>query len=359
MYRLPCTLREVKLFEVEESILAPAGLCVGCQLVLAHYSDAVDVDVFRLEPSIGSVLAPNQRAPRPPSKGSCLEFGQEHAQPAHDCVSIPVVIRFLVSLVPPRLVRVIGRLQFRLPFLRFVLDKLRAVLIRSAGVIKHGEGAGLTFDARGGFAGYLLGTSEPEEQKAVVSFLEPGSVFFDIGANIGFFSTIAARAVGPKGRFYAFEPSENSAANAERNARLNGFDQVTVVRAAVCDKNGKAWLQTALPPDQHSLVSDRPAQGVEVETFSIDGFILETSAPLPDLVMIDVEGAEIEVLIGMHRTIERCKPIILCEVHWLGARFIDCYEKHLRPLGYGLTLLDGNPIPAGIERYHALLAVGD
>ena len=268
------------------------------------------------------------------------------------------MIHKLIALLPPGLIRAIGRLQFQVPVLGPLIRRAARRIASREGVIKYGVGAGLRFDATGGFAGYLLGTSEPDEQEALARFLRSGDTFFDIGANIGFFSTLAAHLVGPTGRVYAFEPFPSSAAAAQRNALLNGFDHLHVVNAAVSRSAGRRWLRTMTSPDQSKLVQERPDAGIEVNTVGIDEFIAEQGTPVPDVVMIDVEGEEIDVLRGMQRTIAEHTPVIMCEVHWLGQAFTDFVARQLRPLGYRVTTLQGAELPQGTVRYH-LLAVAE
>jgi hypothetical protein len=71
--------------------------------------------------------------------------------------------------------------------------------------------------------------------------------------------------------------------------------------------------------------------------------------------MIDVEGAELDVLRGMHGVLRASRPALMIEVHWLGAEFVDYIEQELVPLGYRASLLMGGPLPRTSERYHALL----
>jgi hypothetical protein len=73
--------------------------------------------------------------------------------------------------------------------------------------------------------------------------------------------------------------------------------------------------------------------------------------------MIDVEGAELDVLQGMLTTIKEYHPVLLVEVHWLGESFVDFVRVHLEPMGYRLTTYQGGPVPSGYTRYHALLTL--
>jgi hypothetical protein len=73
------------------------------------------------------------------------------------------------------------------------------------------------------------------------------------------------------------------------------------------------------------------------------------------MVMIDVEGAEIRVLRGMRSLLTEHRPVICCEVHWLGEQFTDFVRDELVPLGYELATMVGGAPVTGIERWHAVL----
>jgi FkbM family methyltransferase len=257
----------------------------------------------------------------------------------------------LASRLPPRLVRAVGRAQFRSPLIGRIVRAASSQLT-GTGTIRSGVGAGLQFDGAGGYPGYLLGTSEPEEQAFVAAHLDRGDVFYDIGANIGFYSTIGARLVGPTGQVYAFEPHPDSAVSAARNATMNGFANVEVVTAAVSDHDDRMTLSLAGGSASHRL-DDAP--GIEVDVVALDGWLERTAARPPTLVMIDVEGAEIDVLRGMRRMLAVQQPTICCEVHWLGKQFLDFCARELAPFGYTVSELAGGPPPASVERWHAVL----
>ena len=240
-----------------------------------------------------------------------------------------------------------------MPILRKPIVWIGARLAAREGTIQRGEGKGLRFNATGGYAGYLLGTSEPEEQELLRRLLRSDDVFYDIGANIGFYSTLAGRMVGCRGKVFAFEPFPASARASRQNAKRNGFSHVTVVEAAVAGKNAVTELTTGDSSAAHKL--EEGGNGVKVSVISIDSWRVETKAPPPDVVMIDVEGAEIEVLKGMRNTIVEALPALMIEVHWLGTAFTDYVEDQLAPLGYQVTTYTGDGIPQGITRYHALI----
>ena len=257
----------------------------------------------------------------------------------------------LLTWLPPGFVRAVGRWQYRFAPLRKATLAVDRRLTVTEGTIRHGVGAGLRFNATGGQPGYLIGTSEPDEQELLRSYLRPGSVFYDVGANIGFFATLAGRLVSPGGSVWAFEPLAESAARARHNAGLNGFDHVTVVEAAVGDRQERRRLSLGPFTGVHSVNGDSPGPLVDVVT--LDGWRRANGAPPPDLVMIDAEGGELGVLAGMRELLSEHRPVVACEVHWQGDAFREFVAAQIEPLGYRLEQLDGDP--AGGGRWHALL----
>lgn len=184
--------------------------------------------------------------------------------------------------------------------------------------VRGGVGAGLKMDLRHASAWYGHGTNELPVQDAVGATLRPGDVFFDIGANVGFFSLIAARLVGPRGSVVAFEPVPANAAAIRRNASLNRLTNVHVIEAAVSDDEGVAELRLDRHPGGAVLASpgSRDGRGKEIITVprvTIDGLVERHEAPVPTLIKIDVEGTEDKVLAGLARTAVRCRPVLICE----------------------------------------------
>lgn len=266
------------------------------------------------------------------------------------------MIRRLLAALPPGIIRFLGRLQFRVPFLRPVIQWAARRLTAQEGVIKYGVGAGLRFHSAG-IAGYLLGTSEPEEQALIAKLLNPSDTFYDIGANVGFYSVIAARLVGPHGHVYAFEPFAPSANIARSNARRNGFENVTVVEAAVMAGEGSVYLRTS--PDResthYSVTANASGEGVHVPAVSIDTYAPRHRLRAPNLVKIDVEGGELDALSGMLLTLKRHRPIVICEIHWTTVEFVRFFDEHLRELGYTAVTLRGDELPIEPSRFHTLM----
>lgn len=210
--------------------------------------------------------------------------------------------------------------------------------------VKYGLASGVKFNAGAYNPDTSLGTYEMPVQEILSQYLEPGSIFYDIGANVGFFSILGAKIVKSSGKVYAFEPEAKNAATLRRNAMQNNFDNVTVIEKAVSKTTGeeKLWLREYC--GSHSLASDdsefalkatnkkdsssdntpqqaesvpsflRIKECVTVETVAIDDLLEQQEIEPPTLVKIDVEGAEINVLQGMSQTLKKYHPIIIYEV---------------------------------------------
>jgi FkbM family methyltransferase len=167
-------------------------------------------------------------------------------------------------------------------------------------------------------ADYLRGNNELPVQNAMCELLGPGDEFVDVGANVGFFSLLAARLVGPTGRVIAIEALPANVAALEANARRNRLDQVSCLPVAVSDQIGRAVLVVADHPGGAALeAAGAPpdASGrLTVDTVTIDDLVERAVVRSPRLVKVDVEGAEDAVLAGMTTTLRQQRPIVIVEL---------------------------------------------
>jgi FkbM family methyltransferase len=217
------------------------------------------------------------------------------------------------------------------------------LLRRISGVVRAGEhqvasgpAAGLRMNVGDSRPSYLLGTAEQEVQEFIAEHLQRGGVFYDLGANVGYFTLVGASLVGKEGRVRAYEPFPDNAELLRHNVAANGLVQVEVVEAAVSDSAGQASFEVG-PTSQDGRLGEG---GVTVRTQRVDDDVA-AGAPVPTLVKIDVEGAELAALTGMRETLERHRPTVLCELH---ERPFDL-DAHpvaglLRELGYRLAWLE-------------------
>jgi FkbM family methyltransferase len=163
------------------------------------------------------------------------------------------------------------------------------------------------------------GQSERAVQMYLRARLRPRMVFYDLGANFGFFSLIAARLVGPEGRVFAFEPEASLMERIKANVERNGLKNVTLVDAAIWSESGSVTFHRSdcgTSPDRgtgHVAQKAGSEVGIQVRSVALDDFIRQN--PAPDVIKCDVEGAELEAFRGAGRLLEQHKPLVICEVH--------------------------------------------
>jgi FkbM family methyltransferase len=182
----------------------------------------------------------------------------------------------------------------------------------------------------------------------LASTLEKGEVFFDVGANVGFYSLFAAQRVGPTGRVFSFEPDPMTFESLERSARRNGFAWQTCVNVALSDREAEMPFFTCSDGSAHSLLpevesrADRYSGQVPVRVRRLDDLVADGTIAPPriDLLKIDVEGEEGRTVAGMKATLEKFGfPRVWAEVRGPhgSTRAPNTYQAvagHLRELGY-------------------------
>jgi FkbM family methyltransferase len=202
-------------------------------------------------------------------------------------------------------------------------------------------------------------TYEPHIVDWLKEWLKPGDTFWDIGANWGWFSLLAARIVGTSGQVIAIEPSLSNLAWLKRHIALNQCSNiVTVVEAAVCEHNGGSvsfgLLADGCSPSNSLMFSSHVngespdvSQQVQVSAISLDGLLAKYNR-IPKIVKIDVEGAELKVLKGATQLLHSdVAPILLLAVHpfWQSTPE-DCQEiiNILKEAGYQILNRHGSSV---------------
>ena len=189
---------------------------------------------------------------------------------------------------------------------------------------------------------------EQETLLRFLSALQAGDVVYDVGASVGLFSVAAARLVG-QGAVYSFEPDPSTRARLEENVRLNHLENVHLVTWAVSDREGELTLFTdgAAGFAPSMVRQDRPGAPkgeTVVLTRSLDTALASGELRLPDVLKIDIEGAEALCLRGCPRLLrgEFGKPprALFVEVHpdllpALGSSAEEI-EELMQTLGYRL-----------------------
>lgn len=255
------------------------------------------------------------------------------------------VVRKLMSVLPSSWIGAASGLHWRFPILRRFHESIANRYRSVDGVIERGAGRGLRFNAGGSYAGYLLGTWEPVIQKAFETFLKPGDIIYDGGASVGYWSVLTARLVGPSGRVVSFEPL---LANVERivyNARLNGMSNVEVRREALGAADGTATFLVSADAGwgrlgEHGSSLAQKVSEIDASVRSIDSLVAAGEIPAPNVVKLDVEGAEVAVLRGAATTLRAARPVLLIELHDTGKEVAQI----LAQLDYATEIASGNVI---------------
>ena len=155
---------------------------------------------------------------------------------------------------------------------------------------------------------YVFGTLEPPLTSWLQSRLRPGDVFLDFGANVGWFTLLAARAVGPSGHVVAFECVPSILEQLRRNLADNGADNVTVrpVIAADTAGEGEVFVASALNTGMSGTgaVPGGRSEGLVPRVVAADAVPRELWDRVR-VVKIDVEGDELAVLRGLAPLLDR------------------------------------------------------
>jgi methyltransferase, FkbM family len=170
--------------------------------------------------------------------------------------------------------------------------------------------------------GCWLGTYEADKQLKFTTILQRGDVVLDVGANVGFYTLLAARCVGAEGRVIAVEPNPRNVRFLQRHIALNEQSQVRIIAAAAGSSDGVAKFAV----DEHAEMGRLAAHGTEtVAVRALDSLAVELGLGRVRMMKIDVEGAELHVLRGASVILERDKPFIFLATH--GAQVTsDCLD---------------------------------
>lgn len=256
----------------------------------------------------------------------------------------------IISAVPTPVIEFVSHNQWRSPLLRRVCSWGASWVKDRDGVILNGVAQGLRFNVASSHSGFILGSHEPEVQKALAAVLRPGMVYFDAGANVGFFAILAARLLGPAGRVVCFEPLPENARQIEHNAALNGFSNITVCQDALGGSNRTETFCTSTEPTWGMLTSvgKAPVQSsgtIDVSVRTLDSLCGPDKLPYPDLIKIDVEGAEAELLEGAAATLATSRPLLIIELHNTNEAVLTALRKlgyHAGVLGSAVSVRDVN-----------------
>ena len=191
-----------------------------------------------------------------------------------------------------------------------------------------------------------VGKFEPETIAIFRSCLKEGMTVIDIGANLGYFTVIAASRVGSSGKVFSYEPNPHNFGLLERNIAANRFRNVTAIPIALSNCTGTRELFFGDNQTTHSF-SDKRGTGrsESVVTDTLDNSLKAFGYSRIDIIKMDIEGAEPLALEGMGETIARNPAlIIIFEFHpnaikrlgYSPLKFLETFER----LGFSMSVID-------------------
>lgn len=197
-----------------------------------------------------------------------------------------------------------------------------------------------------------FGIDEPWIAKLSKKYIHPGDVVYDVGAHIGYTSLLFVQQLGKTGCVHAFEILPSVAKKfLKRTIEANKLDNVVVHSLGLSDKELELDLAIGdtLMANLYSVNTGKKSELCKVVT--LDQYVEQQRIPLPSVIKIDIEGAEISCLSGGIELIKRCMPIMIIEFH-----SVDLLRRGyalLRPLGYKMVSEDGTVVDDSMLEYLA------
>lgn len=202
-------------------------------------------------------------------------------------------------------------------------SKIRALFRNRVYTVRNGLAKGMR---RKGGLGFLPRGMTAEQRFLLNQNLE-GLTVYDIGGWEGVFTLFFSRAVGLNGGVVTFEPNPQNQAIIQKNLSINQIGNVTIVAVALGREARQAklaiprissGLASVVGGSRYRYIESQASEICDIQLDTLDHQVAERGLPDPDFVKIDVEGLELDVLMGMQKTVKRAKPHLFIEVHECG-----------------------------------------
>lgn len=179
----------------------------------------------------------------------------------------------------------------------------------------------------------LYSNYEPHFTKFLEKELSETDIFYDIGANVGYYSLLVSKICD---KVISFEPLPNNLFYIKQHLKLNNIQNVTLIEAAVLDVKGFSNFSIGLRPSTSHITQSSNA--IKVKTVKIDELVKEEIIAPPTIMKIDIEGSEFLALKGASDTIKKYKPKIFLEIH--GEDLMEKCSNLLKKLGYANKIIE-------------------
>jgi FkbM family methyltransferase len=164
---------------------------------------------------------------------------------------------------------------------------------------------------------YIFWSPQGYDRHAVAivrRYVRPGQIFLDLGANVGYYSLIAAKLVGPAGKVIAVEADPDNYVALKHNVDLNHFAHVVAIGKGVSDRRDVLQFHRNQGHNRgaHTFAGGVSRVGIDVEVDTLDGILSGVGAKCVDFIKIDIQGLEVRAL--RDTAVFRYRPVILTEV---------------------------------------------
>lgn len=149
------------------------------------------------------------------------------------------------------------------------------------------------------------GIHEEQVTLKLKNIIRKGMIVVDIGASLGYYVVFAAKLVGENGKVFAFEPNPLTYKLLQENIALNQLNNVAPIQKAISNGGGTTKLWLAQNIEAGNILRRRNrSESIVVETTSLDEFFEVYGLPSIDILIMDIEGAEVLALQGMNQVME-------------------------------------------------------
>lgn len=228
-----------------------------------------------------------------------------------------------------------------------VVQKLRANLIASLRR-KPVEvlGQQMLLDSRDSLDLALNRIYEPTETALLQELINPGDTIVDIGANIGYYSLIFARATTPAGRVFSFEPDASNFSLLNQNLKLNGHRHVLTENKAATAETGdiELFVSDGSLADHRIYDSGDGRRSVKIPGIALDDYFANVDGEI-HLIKMDIQGAEYFAVQGMRKMLQKNLKVKLLTEFWpfglkrAGVEAIE-YLRLLQDIGLEISTVD-------------------
>lgn len=162
---------------------------------------------------------------------------------------------------------------------------------------------------------FVKGRYGGKEIDLLLEHVHAGDVVFDLGAHVGYLTMVASKAVGNTGQVVALEPVALNLAYLRNHVKVNRLTNTQILPCAVGKESGWCTFDAGKGTGRGHLESGTGASGPQVEVVSLDELVSQGKLPAPNLIKMDIEGAEVNALVGATRIFTSTRPKLLLSTH--------------------------------------------